>query len=54
MFVQGGLDILKIDQNSINYNVSFLNLGGFGLSFGGTKPNKALPWRWDWRVLQWT
>jgi len=43
-----GLDILKFEQTSLFYNVSYINLGGgLELCFRGDNPTKAPIWRLD-------
>jgi len=46
-----GLDIMKFEQKSLFYSVSYFNLGGgLELCFGGAKPTKGP--RGDWTVWQ--
>jgi len=46
----GGLNIQKIDKTQLIYSVSYFNLGGLKLCFGGLSPPKLLPW---WRDCVW-
>ena len=44
----GGLEILKLDKNSIFIVFHISIWGDTEFCLGGDKPTKSLPWRWDW------
>jgi len=46
-FVPGELDIEKLIKPPMIYSVLYFDLGELSTSFGGAKPTKAAPWRWD-------